>query len=425
MIDLCLGRFALGVCVGVAMLAGCGGGNAPFSPSPAGVTAQRAHVRRAYSLLYSFKGGPDGALPEAGLLNVNGTLYGTTAKGGGAKCKCGTVFTMTPSGTETVLHSFTVGDGKEPWAALVNVNGTLYGTTVEGGAYNGGTVFEVTTSGKETVLHSFGWHDGDEDGLVPHAGLINVNGTLYGTTLTGGSSSSCGFSGCGTVFSITPRGAEKVLHSFGKRTDGRNPAASLVEVNGRLYGTTINGGSHACTFEGVSGCGTVFTITTSGREKVLHRFAGGSDGEHPRAGLIDVKGTLYGTTSQRGANCSPSDFCGTVFSITTSGKETVLYSFKGETTDGAQPLASLIDVKGMLYGTTEDGGPYCYSRFYDGCGTVFSISRSGTENVLHSFGGGSDGRFPEASLLEVNGTLYGTTVAGGADGHGTVFSISP
>jgi|HubBroStandDraft_1064217.scaffolds.fasta_scaffold33806_3 hypothetical protein len=153
MIDLRLGRNALGVCA-ATMLAGCGGGSAPLSPSPVGVTAVPTHVRPAYSVLYSFKGGTsDGKYPEAGLLNINGTLHGTTAWGGGSgSCKTfsglygrGTVFAITRSGKETVLHSFTSKpDGAGLEEGLLNVNGTLYGTAAVGGANKAGTVLSIS-----------------------------------------------------------------------------------------------------------------------------------------------------------------------------------------------------------------------------------------------------------------------------------------
>jgi uncharacterized repeat protein (TIGR03803 family) len=126
-----------------------------------------------------------------------------------------------------------------------------------------------------------------------------------------------------------------------------------------------------------------------------------------------VNGTLYGTTSGGGANT----YYGTAFSITKSGTETVLHSFGGSR-DGAAPWG-LINVKGVLYGTTEFGGGA------NSGGTVFSITTSGTETVLYSFKGGpGDGEWPYAGLLEVNGTFYGTTSYGGANYFGTVFKLS-
>jgi uncharacterized repeat protein (TIGR03803 family) len=205
--------------------------------------------------------------------------------------------------------------------------------------------------------------------------LIDVNGTLYGTTEIGGvySTNYCGL-GCGTVFAITPSGTEKVLHSFGNGKDGTYPLSGLVEVNGSLYGTTRGGGSGPCS-RYVLGCGTVFSITAGGKEKVLYSFVGGVDGDGPEAALLNVNGTLYGTTAFGGVNgsgCSTLG-CGTVFSITLSGHETVLYNFKG-TPDGSEPISGLSYVKGKLYGTTSNGGRSgsgCRGR---GCGTVFSIT---------------------------------------------------
>ena len=386
---------------------------------PMSVAPQIAAPSRAgYSVLYSFIGGSaDGGYPVAGLLNVAGTLYGTTA-GDGAH-GVGTVFAITPSGKETALYSFGTNseDGANPVAGLINVNGTLYGTTENGGSNGDGTVFSVTPSGAETVLYSFG--ASSEDGTSPFAGLVDVDGTLYGTTVAGGAHCRSGSSGCGTAFAITTSGKETVLHSFGGSGDGDYPVASLINVKGTLYGTTLSGPHKFC---GNAGCGTVFSITTSGKESVLHKFGSSGDGEIPLAGLINANGILYGTTDNGGTKGH-----GTVFAVTMSGKESVLYSFGTGSEDGAYPAAGLINVKGTLYGTTEYGAVRCTSK--GGCGTVFSITTSGTETVLHRFKGHSrgrrDGAHPEAGLINVNGTLYGTTSIGGVNGYGTVFSLSP
>jgi len=399
-------------------LAACGGSQPPIgmpgatsqAPAIAPARAIAHNIRTAsssYQLVYSFgRLLGDGTNPWADLLNVKGRLYGTTVGGGAGS---GTVFSVTPSGKEKVIHSFDgPGDGGYPYGTFINVNGTLYSTTAGGGTMGYGTVFSVTPSGTETVLHSFG---GSQDGSDPYAGLLNVNGTLYGVTSMGGGAY-CSSRGCGTVYSITTSGNETVLYSFkGGSGDGVLPTAVLVDVKGTLYGTTSRGG--------VNGDGTVFSVTTSGTEEtVLHSFGGSGDGETPAAGLLNVNGTLYGTTSSGGANCS-SRGCGTVYSITRHGKETVLYRFKGGSGDGEYPNAVLINVNGTLYGTTTGGG-------VNGDGTVFSVTTSGTEEtVLHSFGGSGDGEVPYAGLLNVNGTLYGTTYEGGANGDGTVYSITP
>ncbi|MGA7202939.1 MAG: choice-of-anchor tandem repeat GloVer-containing protein [Candidatus Cybelea sp.] len=399
-----------------ALLAACGGSQPPIRAL--GPTAQtpaaRSRASVSYGVLYSFQAGGSGEAysPLAGLINVNGTLYGTTELGGDSGCSaqgCGTVFKITPSGTETVLHSFAggSGDGAYPFAGLVNVHGTLYGTTFQGGANNIGTIFKITPSGTETALHSFGPYDSG-DGAYPSSALLNINGTLYGTTERG--SMYCEAT-CGTIFSITTSGAESVLYSFKGGSDGDGPPAGLINVGGTLYGTTYSGGTDAD--------GTVFSITRSGTETVLYSFKGGSgDGAHPQAALINVNGTLYGTTNTGGVRCSGRGGCGTVFAITTSGLETVLYKFKGGSGDGAHPQAALININGTLYGTTANKGE-------EKLGTLFAIATSGTETVLHSFGGSGDGARPHAGLINFKGALYGTTYYGGANGWGTVFKLKP
>jgi uncharacterized repeat protein (TIGR03803 family)/YVTN family beta-propeller protein len=365
----------------------------------------------SYAVLYSFTN-YDGHFPMAGLINVNGTLYGTTTTGGPfSGCGgsgCGTVFAITPSGTETVLHNFGGGsaDGANPNAGLLNFNGTLYGTTSSGGANGDGTIFTITPSGAEAVVYSF--KGGSTDGASPNGALLNINDLFWGTTTAGGAN------GDGTVFTYDIDGTETVWHSFnGGPADGANPNAGLNfgTTLGTLYGTTTNGGAN--------GDGTVFKIELAhGLQTVIYSFKGGpADGAHPHAGLLQPKeSNLYGTTTSGGATGN-----GTVFKITKFGAETVLHSF-GQSGDGALPYASLINVRGTLYGTTILGG----ASGSNDLGTVFAITTSGTETVLHTFvGSPNDGQLPYAALINVNGTLYGTTSQGGPRGWGTVFSLTP
>ena len=382
---------------------------------------------------------PSGEFPYGDLIDVKGTLYGTTSLGGNSSGG-GTAFSLdTRTGALTVLYDFcsqqNCSDGADPEASLIDVKGTLYGTTYLGGAYcpNGappgcGTVFSLNpTAGAEAVLHSFG---GGTDGEYPVASLIDERGTLYGTSYAGGTGCYNGeFCGQGTVFSINPStGVETVVYSFCSRQncrDGAQPKAGLIDVDGTLYGTTIVGGTYG------GGRGTVFAIDPkTGAEKVVHSFGSGTDGAFPMAGLIDAKGTLYGTTSGGGgskANCHPD--CGTVFSLNPkTGVETVVYSFCSQQNcaDGNYPVAGLIDVAGTLYGTTGFGGSHCNKR-YAGCGTVFSVDPAiGAETVLYSFCSQKkcvDGTFPFAGLIDVKRTLYGTTFAGGTNSGGTVFAV--
>jgi uncharacterized repeat protein (TIGR03803 family) len=438
-----LGKLTIGAPAFAVVLVACGGSQPPIGEP--GVMATHAEFATAGNLRSLARHDADGGkYPQAPLIDVGGILYGTTNNGGAFRGRktchggCGTVFSITTSGVVKVLHSFgNAQDGQYPAeAGLVDVGGTLYGTTSAGGALGGGTVFSITTDGVEYVLHSFG---AQGDGADPIGGsLLEVRGTLYGTTFGGGtfvstgSQSACS-GGCGTAFSITTSGTETVLHSFGGGDDAQHPWAGLVHfgTGTTLYGTTFFGGidpDRRCYVppEGI-GCGTVFSITTSGTEKVLHKFGKGHDGKYPQARLLPVHGELYGTTTEGGSRLSS----GTVFVITTDGVEKILYRFapNGGSTDASTPISGLIDIKGTLYGTTYFGG---------GCdqGTVYSVTTAGVEKVLHAFCNGiDDGSTPWAGLVNVSGLLYGTTWLGGGhpihcphNGHptgcGTVYSVT-
>ena len=262
--------------------------------------------------------------------------------------------------------------------------------------------------------------------------MIDVQGTLYGTTRFGGNDNCNEGYGCGVVFAFDPStGAEKTLYTFCSQqncADGAYPVAGLINVNGTLYGTTSTGGADF-------GGGTVFAIDpNTGAETVLYSFcsqANCADGQQPDASLIEVKGMLYGTTYFGGANvkCVDDTYgCGTVFSVNpATGAETALYSFCSQTncSDGAQPVASLVDAKGALYGTTTFGGVRCPDNSL-GCGTVFALDlETSAETVVYSFrgNGAHDGSYPAAGLIRAKGKLYGTTADGGS-GYGTVFALT-
>ncbi len=417
--------------ISIALLAG-------IVVSVLGVHAPAAQATKwREKVLHSFCTQPnctDGQAPDASLIDVNGTLYGTTVYGGSVPhCAnyydigCGTVYALDRStGVETALYSFcsrqNCTDGYEPLGSLIYVNGILYGTTGYGGAGNCrtqdgsgcGVVFALDpNTGTETVLHVFG---SGADGQNPSAGLINVKGTLYGTTLYGGAY------GDGTVFAVNRKtGVENVVYSFcsGRGypcADGTNPVTSLIYMNGTLYGTTAGGGTGCQEY----GCGTVFALDpNTGVETVLHSFSGRTDGDGPEANLVEANGVLYGTTWGGG------DYgLGTVFALDLSTTtESVLHSFGGGM-DGSSPEAGLIDVNGVLYGTTPFGG-------INGLGTVFALDpATGIESVLHSFSNGTGGYFPWSSLIDVKGALYGTNGQGGGAANcpggnicGTVFAL--
>lgn len=385
-------------------------------------TSQRAASSEAsFQVLHIFSKQRDGIVPAGSLLAVNGTLYGTTNFGGvpSKQCypatACGTVYELKPPSDQTVLYRFQgAKDGTRPYSGLINVGGTLYGTTQAGGKRNEGTVFAITTSGLEHVVFSFEGKNGDD----PRANLMRFKGALYGTTYNGGAT------GNGTVFSLTSSGTEKVLHSFAAGgTDGSLPLGALIKVNDVLYGTTSTGGTNDD--------GTVFAIDPDGSNySVLYSFQGGSDGAFPFSGLTKMSGTLYGTTQQGGQRNK-----GTVFAITTSGSESVLHSF-GNGADGSEPFAGLTVFNGQLYGSTAYGGSTksganpAHKFKPSSEGTIYTITPSGSEQVVHNFTGGPGGRVPYADLVTMNGALYGTTIWGGRNqgkrgGTGTLFRLVP
>jgi uncharacterized repeat protein (TIGR03803 family) len=371
------------------------------------------------SLLYSFSGGTtDGANPYSTLIQASdGNFYGTTINGGTSSD--GTVFEITPGGAETVLYSFQGGaaDGAHPYSKLIQANdGNFYGMTAGGGASGVGTIFKITPSGTETVLHSFAGNP--TDGAYPSGSLLQASdGNFYGMTAQGGSSNT-NLVGYGVVFKITPGGTETVLHSFGgPPSDGSSPAGALIQASdGNLYGLTPYGGS--------SNGGAVFKITPSGILTNLYFFQGGTtDGIIPYGNLIQASdGNFYGTTSQGGGAADG----GVVFKITPGGAETVLYSFQGglyssqATTDAGNPWGSLIQASdGNLYGLTQYGGA-------KDDGAIFRITTSGTEVVLYSFQGApTDSINPYDSLIQAtDGDFYGMTYSGGASNLGAVFKFN-
>jgi uncharacterized repeat protein (TIGR03803 family) len=393
-------------------------------------------------VLYRFLGRRDGALPGDGLIADDaGALYGTTVYGG--THDDGTVYKLTPAGSgyvESVLYSFKGGkDGANPGGRLIaGPSGTLYGTTTLGGdlacanvlGKGCGTVFALTHSGSRYIKRTlYAFKGYPSDGTQPDTLVANASGALYGSTSFGGDSGKCPTEGpgCGTVFRLSESGTsyqESVLHSFDGGHDGLNPTDGLVMDNsGALYGTTFFGGR--------TGNGTVYRLLPAKRgyaERILYSFKGAPDGYGPNGSLIlDPAGTLYGTTLNGGTGCG-SGGCGTAFALRASGSayvETVLYNFQGGY-DAAFPTGGLLVSKnGALYGSSGDGGSmYCD---HGGCGTVFELTPSGstyTDRVLYAFKGGrSDGQIPLGTLLRKRDRLYGATGYGGVRDNGTAFSV--
>ena len=218
--------------------------------------------------------------------------------------------------------------------------------------------------------------------------------------------------GAGVVFKLDPSSSETVLYTFQGAADGGAPVADLVQdTAGNLYGTAAGAGAF--------GYGVVFKLDPTGKETVLYAFKGGSDGENPHGGVIrDAAGNLYGTTEGGGSGGA-----GTVFKLDPSGNETILHSFVGP--DGAGPITDLVqDAAGNLYGTTFEGGNYAGPCFQTaGCGVVYKVDNMGNFTVLHSFSG-PDGEIPYAGLtLDSQNNIYGTVIVGGSANNGLIFKI--
>jgi len=333
--------------------------------------------------------------------------------------------------TYNVIHTFSGnGDGYQPYAGLTqDSSGRLYGTTSE---YVSGTVFQmkrVNGSWILSTLYNFSTMNGN-DGLIPYSEVVfGAHGTLYGTTLEGGTSANCEF-GCGAVYNLKPPSTvcktvicfwnSIPIHSFTDGPDGGNPNSTPVfDSQNNLYGTAALGGT--------AGIGVAYEMTESSggtwTQTVIHNFTG-ADGAYPYATLVfDLAGNLYGTTGYGGQFNQ-----GTIFRLSPSGSGwnlTTLYSFHGST-DGAQPNGGVIlDSAGNLYGATAEGGS-------DGGGTVYELSPSrGSWNfsLLYSLAGRSDGTYypgpVNALAMDGRGNLYGTALLDGAFNHGSAFELTP
>jgi uncharacterized repeat protein (TIGR03803 family) len=376
-----------------------------------------AQAASQFQVLHAFTGGSDGGGLWGSLtLDAEGNLYGTTT---------GTIFELTPAGSGqwdlAVLHAFHY-PGKGGSSLTCNLifgpDGSLYGTTaLGGGPHTAGTIFRLspTSNGwKLAVLYRFG---PTNKAIGPYGGLIRgPYGALYGVGVS-----------AFRLHEETSGWKESILHQFSDRgSDGWGTAAGLIrDSEGNLYGATEHGGGSAnCG----GGCGTVFELSPTGggkwKEAVVHRFDAQWDGAYPGVGalILDSSGNLYGTVD------GGTSGYGVIFKMsrTPNGhwKETVLYNI-ADSTDGNHPAAGVVmGSQGELYGTTIAGGdPNC------DCGVVYKLTPgtggAWTYEVLHRFVG-TDGAQPDANLIiDGNGNLYGTTATGGAGGYGVAFEVTP
>jgi uncharacterized repeat protein (TIGR03803 family) len=412
----------------------CAGGEA-FKLSPAGQVTV-IHTFERFSS------------PNAALVQSGGMFYGTTST---------SVFKMTASGVVTVLHTFagTAEDGSGPTHLVRSGDGSLYGTTSSGGSLSLGTMFRIGADDTFTRIAT-SFVDGPAGGAVPTAALLKAaDGDFYGTTSGGGTF------GLGAIFKLTAAGGFSILHSFAGGADGAGPYAALVQAtDGNFYGTTYYGGS--------ANNGTIFQMTAAGVVTIVHRFAGGTEGAHPYAPLIQAAdGRLYGTTfgSCSPVSCDPAAG-GTIFRLPPGGPVTTLRHLDPNL-EGTQPNAALVQgTDGNFYGSTTAGrssgtifrmtpdgavtvlynidprtngySPHgalvqgsdgnFYGAMTQGAAgaTIFRITPAGSFKVVYAFGLGSGvGGSPEAPLIQAaDGNLYGLARGGGVSGKGAIFQVS-
>jgi uncharacterized repeat protein (TIGR03803 family) len=380
---------------------------------------------QTFTVLHNFTNGPDGGEPVAGLsMDRAGNLYGTASTGGNTSgaCSfpnppgCGTVFKLSRRGSGwvlTTIYTFSGPDGAHPHArVIIGPDGSLYGTTTDGGDANEGTVFNLRPPAvacktalcpwTATVLHSF---QGSTDGAQPTFGdlLFDGAGNLYGTTPHGGQGNN------GTVYELTRSNGgwtESVLYRFqGGGHDGGIPYGGLVfDTDGNLWGTTALGGTYDD--------GTIYQLVPSGggwTENVIHAFSGESDGANPYAGLIvDQSGNFYGATY--GYNGTTPK----VYELIPSNEGwtfSVLYSLGAD-----QGIVGKLgmDAAGNLYGTNYYNMP-----------EVFRLTPSDGSWTLTGFRGAAGSNPAGNVIFDSSGNLYTTTQTGGTGQVGVVFEITP
>jgi uncharacterized repeat protein (TIGR03803 family) len=318
------------------------------------------------------------------------------------------------SGIQTTLYSFSPNwissNESSPVGSLVIGNdGNYYGVTGFGAFGYAGSVYSLTPSGAETQLHDLSYSQYFLGGYSPGAGLVlGADGNFYGTTANGGDD------GGGTVFRISPTGSLSFLHSFTPGVDGSNPEVALVQgSDGTLYGTT---GGTPGRISGLYPYGTVYAVSPSGEFSTLYGFSGQADGSYPQSLIMGSDGNLYGTTVGGGAYGA-----GSIFEVSASGAFQTLYSFRNPATvpgDGAQPTSLIQGSDGNFYGTTLTGGA-------NGNGTLFKFTPEGTESIVYSFTASPDGAFPMNLVQGANGNFFGVTEGGGLSFAGTIFEVSP
>ena len=394
--------------------------------------ANRALAQK-FTILHTFNGS-DGNRPTGPLVQgLDGRFYGTTLYGGGGSCPfegnpgCGTIFKAGRDGLFRTLYHFCATtpcpERYVPNPLFEGTFGVLYGTTRGSGPGRAGSVFKFTPG--EATLYDFCTKTPCSDGALPWAGVVRgEDGDFYGTTVEGGVYAVDSI-GLGTIFKLTPRGAETVLHDFvgwngiDGANDGAYPFGGLILASdGNFYGTSAGFPGYPHTYPS-----TVFKITPAGTYTLLASLTQADLYSSAEAPLVEGKdGNFYGTSYSgnlvNGSSCGYG--CGYIFKVTPAGVLTILYDFCSQTNcaDGGLPSTGLIQATdGNFYGTASSSGKVGANG-----GTIFRITPSGSFTVLHTFND-QELTNPQALLQATDGALYGVTATGGAQGDGTIFRL--
>jgi uncharacterized repeat protein (TIGR03803 family) len=377
---------------------------------------------------------------ELELVEVNGVFWGITKNGG--DYNKGTIFKTDEDGSGYIkMHDFSVVDGAFPTGSLIELDGKLWGLTEYGGSNDFGTIFKIELDGSGyEVVHEFG----GIDGRTPRSSLLSSNGKLWGTTYAGGSRVR------GIIFSYEPGNGFNNEHEF-EFGNGSNPSGKLVESNGRLWGITSK--------EGSSEHSVIYSIGVDGNDfRVDFHFESGIDGSEPISGLTVSNNKLFGHTINSifaientgenfitiynsepdvsvefqgrflahnnklwGVSYEGGDHhAGFIYNLNEDGSDfTNLYSFKNIDSDGRNPWCTLVEYNGRLWGSTTTGGT-------KGNGTIFSIADDGTDygQEISFIDVTYTGWQPNGFVIEANNHIVGTTLSGGYNDYGVIFSLS-